>query len=1160
MALFSGIAALAGMAGTWTLFGSATLFTLAKTAVGIGLNTLAARLSGRKASAPSFSVKGQLQRGADLPQSFLIGRCATAGSLVYANSWGKVGNAPNGWLTMVITLSDLPVQSLDGLWVDGQKCTFGDEHPDYGFSVNEYKEGNNQKDHLWIKFYDGSQTVADPYLVNTASNQQRPWEADAVGYGTAYAIVTARIDQDLFQGFPECLFELTGARLYDPSKDSTVGGTGPQRWSDPSTWGGDGDHLPAVQLYNLFRGLWWGGEWFYGMQATHAAQMPVAHWIDQIEKCRAPIAGADGPEPTYRAGGEISVGAPIAQAMDALLETCSGRVSEAGGLYKLFVGGLSAPVVSITDDDILSSEEQTFTPFFGLADTVNGVSGKFPDPAQVWQLESAPPLNNPDFEVEDGGRRLMVDVQYDLVPYSEQVQRLMQGGLNEARRARRHTFVLPPRFWALEAGDIVSFTSARNGYVAKLFRVDGVLDQSNADVLVDLTEVDPADYVFDTNTDYTPVTGGSVVAPVVPPQLIAGWSVTAAASTDAQGAGRFPAIAVGWDGDMDDVIAVEVRARVKATGAMIFSGRFEDVAAAAGLIVAGILPAETYEVQGRYVSGTARQTVWSDWLEVTTLDLRITRDQLQDEIGEAIDAAAYHAAQVGKEIDALLSGFAGGTLKGALDRQRKGLQAGIDGVSAKLSQDYLTAASINKAISSAKKDVVATSEQLGGGVFATGFFGDIWRRWSLGGSKRPGTFYPSGNLYEFTVSDVQNAGLQLWSEHAGWVGASGVDRYRLELEFELVSGATSGAGVLFDWRNTKNQLFRFAVPLSDFVSEPIQAGKRYFGSVLVERPAGFTGTFDRHSVYLMANYGGLGARTTKSIRFHKFQAYPATVTDARAAQHAAAISDLQGNASASVVFKVLAGAQSAELGLFAQDGDAGAVSLFRVRATNILLDGSVTSQQIDTVEFRSAGLAVFGGAVMSANFDGTVDAAGNLLTRGTQGFAITQKGDAVFTNLIARDDIQVGAVSEGVTYANDVAQTLSNNAEVLRVSLGEFMVGQFWQIACRVAWRSQGYTGYIDSDGRKRMRRWKTGAKLQWRRRAGTRWSGWSTLHTFSSTTSTRWRSDDFVIPKQGVYDEVELRIVVNSYLGTEQSGGNGGSASFTNFDEVSLVARALVR
>ena len=154
------------------------------------------------------------------------------------------------------------------------------------------------------------------------------------------------------------------------------------------------------------------------MQATTAAQLPAAHWIAQIEKCRATIAANDGAEPTFRAGGEISVGAPIADAVEALLDACQGRLTESGGIYKLFVGAPDAPVASITDDDILSSEEQSFTPFFGLADTVNGVSGKFPDPLQGWQIETAPPLNRGDLEAEDGARRLMVDVSFDLVPYA----------------------------------------------------------------------------------------------------------------------------------------------------------------------------------------------------------------------------------------------------------------------------------------------------------------------------------------------------------------------------------------------------------------------------------------------------------------------------------------------------------------------------------------------------------------------------------------------------------------------------------------------------------------------------------------------------------------------------------------------------------------------
>lgn len=636
MAIFTAIVTALGIGGTF--FGSLVVAGL-KMVVGIGLNKIAVKLSGKKAQEPQFSVKGQLQRGADLPQSFLLGKAATAGSLVYANSWGDEGGTPNAYLTMVVALSDLPVRSLDAVWINGEPVTLGGTaHGQFGLPVTEYNKGG--KDHAWIKFYDGTQTGADTYLTDRVSSAERPWAAGSVGKGVAYAVATCLVNQELFSGFPAFMFELTGARLYDPSKDSSVGGVGAQRWDNPATWGGDGDFLPAVQLYNLFRGLRYDGRWLYGVQALSAAQLPSAHWITQINKCRSPIAAQDGQEPRFRSGGEIAVGAQIANAMEALLDACQGRVSEAGGVYKLFVGEPDAPVASFTDGDILSSEEQSFTPFFGLADTVNGINAKYPDPAQAWQIETAPPINSSLLEAEDGGRRLMVDIQFDLVPYPEQVQRIMHAALKEARRARRHTFTLPPRFWRLEPGDVVEWTSARNGYLSKLFRVDGVIDLANADVVVDLTEIDPSDYDFDTEVDFTPVGGGSIIRPVYPPQVISGWSAVAASVPNAEGLGVLPAIQIFWDGTVDDVAGVHVRARVKATGAMIFSGRFDDVTAGTALVVQGILANTEYEVQGRYIPRSPRDVAWSDWLTVLTPNLRITPDLLDDAVWDAIEEAA----------------------------------------------------------------------------------------------------------------------------------------------------------------------------------------------------------------------------------------------------------------------------------------------------------------------------------------------------------------------------------------------------------------------------------------------------------------------------------------------------------------------------------------
>ena len=99
------------------------------------------------------------------------------------------------------------------------------------------------------------------------------------------------------------------------------------------------------------------------------------------------------------------------------------------------------------------------------------------DPAQAWAMTSAPALYRPDLEVKDGNRRLMANPAFNAVPYAAQVQRLQKSAIEEGQRARTHVLVLGPSFWGLEPGDVGSWTSARNGYVAKQFRIDVVNDQ-----------------------------------------------------------------------------------------------------------------------------------------------------------------------------------------------------------------------------------------------------------------------------------------------------------------------------------------------------------------------------------------------------------------------------------------------------------------------------------------------------------------------------------------------------------------------------------------------------------------------------------------------------------------------------------------------------------
>ncbi|WP_412474745.1 phage tail protein [Rhizobium sp. WW22] len=646
------VAGALGVAET-SLAATVSAFAL-NAAVGIGVSMLAKQLQKpHSAGQQTNGVNGTLQAGGDVARSFVMGRRTTAGSLVYANTWGKAGKTPNAYFTQVIALSDLPIKTISAFWVNGDPVTVDTSdtsYGDWGYPVVEYNTGNNN--HMWIKFYDGTQTVADPFLVNTVSSADRPYENTRVGVGVAYAIVTSQANDELFSGFPTFRFEVQGAPLYDVTKDSSAGGVGPQRWADRSTWGGDGDDLPVVQIYNILRGITYGGAWLYGLQSLTAPRLPSGDWIAQVNKCRAAIDGPSGPEPTYLTGIEVSVDTEISSTVESLLTGCQGKLIESGGFYKTRVGEPGAAVYSFSDGDILSTEEQSFTPFFGLADTVNGVSATYPEPNEAWNTKTAPPLYNATFEAQDGNRRLMTSVDLNMVYRSSQVQRIMLSALNEARRARRHTFVLPPQAWVLEPGDIVSFTSNRNGYDAKLFRIDGIADHANLDITLDLTEVDPSDYDWDQDHDYKPPVFAPLGPVIPPPQLMTGWQVQPAVLYDSAGRPRRPSIEVLYDGDEIDVRAVRVQVQLAESGVIVFDGEMPygnpatNQNPSAVILNGTFLPNEDYLVRGEFVPFSGRATEWSAWLPVRTPNVLLGDDDvylpgvvedLQEFVGDATE-------------------------------------------------------------------------------------------------------------------------------------------------------------------------------------------------------------------------------------------------------------------------------------------------------------------------------------------------------------------------------------------------------------------------------------------------------------------------------------------------------------------------------------------
>lgn len=597
-------------------------------------------------------------RGDINPDGFVLGRYATAGAAVappYTHS--RSGHkTPNPYLQYIIHLGGAPRQGLAGLLIDGRTTEIlGEEIPwdgsfDFGGANDaagkrreygrEVRIDGSDTIACWVRFINGTQTVADGRLVNRYRNHpERPWTSSMIGAGISYAIVTFQLEQPLFSGFPQVQFIVDGIPLYDPRKDSTAGGSGAHRWGQPATY--EQTENTAVQIYNLLRGITLPGGRVYGGRAR-AEQLPTSSWFAGMNACDAPVALAGGgSEKAWRTSYEISVADEPASVIEELCSAASIQLTEMGGTWKVRVGAPGVPVAWLTDDDIIISQEQTHEQFPGLDQTYNGASISFPDPASGWQAVEAPIYVRADYAAQDQGRELIANLSLPAAPYQAQNQRLARAYVEEERRFRRHVVTLPPDYGVLEPLDALAWSSERNGYEDKIFEVvQTTTDPVTQLVTASLRERDPADYDWEPGFQLPyapkpPIWTGPVVVEV------GDFAVSPLVITDADGVARRPALLLTWDtDDLQDVDGLEWEVRLSGATDPLLRGSITDVMAGRLVIAEGILPNEAYQVRARMV-GKAFDNIWSVWLAVVAPNVGLgERDIAQEVFDEMRDIAA----------------------------------------------------------------------------------------------------------------------------------------------------------------------------------------------------------------------------------------------------------------------------------------------------------------------------------------------------------------------------------------------------------------------------------------------------------------------------------------------------------------------------------------
>lgn len=547
MPFISGIVAAVGAIGSAIGGAIAGLGLIGKAVIGIGFQLVAKKIQQNAAKKNQKSVTGtsfERDYGENVSRKVACGLVGIAGHDCFVNTYDK----SNKRLEQVFAFSDYPCDGLSRIWAGGTLLQLSVMSSD-AFSVT-YNVVNHADfaGRMLFVFYNGTQTSADAGLVTNANPTGR-WTVDHVGHGMCYLVARLTYDQEKLAQFPDFFFEIRGARLYDPRKDSTVGGAGGHRWGNYATH--EFSSNPIVMDYNYRRGFAWGAdslgrpEIFLGMEMD-TSDLPIDKYAVAANICDEIVGG----EIRYRCAIMLDAGADHGDNIDALMTSCAGMVIDSvDGSWPLI--GTEQPIVAtFTDDDLVIAENVRFQRRRSMAELVNSVGGTYPEPANMWSPAGYDTQTNVSQVALDRRTRDM-QVNFETVPSKRQANQLASIYYNENRYEATADVTLRPFFQDIRVGDWVRWNSARYGnriYIVQSRFIRALTSDGPRNVALSLQERSGDIYA-----------GAGTIAPTVPMNPgepvylneLQDWVVIPVLSV-AQDGRTYPAFRMSWS-PIDDV-------------------------------------------------------------------------------------------------------------------------------------------------------------------------------------------------------------------------------------------------------------------------------------------------------------------------------------------------------------------------------------------------------------------------------------------------------------------------------------------------------------------------------------------------------------------------------------------------------------------------------
>ena len=550
----------------------------------------------------SFGSQGTLvnSREATAAADFVYGQVRKGGVVTYYESTG----ANNKFLHQIISLAGHEVEEIGDIYIDDQIVTI-----DSGGFVT----GDTWSSKVRIEKFDGSQTAASvDLLAESELTGDSALTSDFVGRDIAYLYVRYEYDADVFaSGVPLVTAVVKGKKVYDPRTQTTA-------YSNNA----------ALCVRDFITSE-------YGLNDSAIDDFVFSAAANECDEDVTLDAG--GTEKRYTINGIIKASSSIGDVLGRMSTACAGTLFWGSGYWKLKVGAYSAPVKTLTLDDLRGPISMSTRS--SMRDSFNGVSGTFNDAANGFITADYPAIKSAIFKTEDGGDELLLDLPLPFTTSAATAQRLAKLTLYRAREQISISADFGLEAFNVEVGDIIAFTNERYGFDEKQFEVLGwkfASNQDAGDLRVTLTLQETSSAAFNWNAEEQDIIGNNTVLPVF---------ATAAAPTNLSLTSQAPlngdgttsgSIEASWTASTDAFIDFyEVQHKIASDA--VYSGSTTSLTSHT---IAPTISSTLYDVRIRAMSGIG---VRSDWVEG---QITSAADQVAPAIPTAVQAIAGYRQNI----------------------------------------------------------------------------------------------------------------------------------------------------------------------------------------------------------------------------------------------------------------------------------------------------------------------------------------------------------------------------------------------------------------------------------------------------------------------------------------------------------------------------------